>query len=149
MELIPRGIGEILVKAPQLYFSAMPDEKIEVPITVVNEGSRRLDNIEFEVDLPLNWEKEIIPKIVPVLEIREDKIVNFRFTPPKNISPGKYEIRIRTTSLSDNQMVKAEDKTLTIDIKPVTNLAGTLLLVFLIVGLVAGIVVFGIKLMKK
>lgn len=149
MELIPRGIGEILVKAPQLYFSAMPNENIEVPITVLNEGSRRLDNIEFEIDLPLNWEKEITPTILPMLEIREDKIINFMFKPPEDVSPGKYEIRVRTTSLSDNQMVKAEDKTITIDIKPETNLIGTLLLVLLIVGLVAGIVIFGIKLMKK
>jgi len=149
MELIPRGTGELLVKAPQLYFSILPNEKVEVPITVVNEGSRRLDNIEFEVDLPLNWTKEIKPNLLSALEIREDKVVNLKFTPPNDVSPGKYEIRVRTTSLLDNQMVKAEDKTITIEVKPETNLIGTLFLVFLIVGLVAGIVIFGIKLMKK
>jgi NPCBM-associated, NEW3 domain of alpha-galactosidase len=149
MELTPRGLGEILVKAPQLYFSILSSESINVPITVVNEGSRTLDNVEFKVDLPLNWIKEIAPNIINSLGIREEKIVNFSFTPPGDITSGKYEIRIRTTSLSDNQMVKAEDKTITIEIKPEANLFGTLFLVLFIIGLVAGIVIFGIKLMKK
>ncbi len=149
LELIPRGVGELLVKAPQLYFSVMPGEEIRVPFTMVNEGSRRLDNIEFQVDLPLNWTRQINPEVIESLGIREEKIVEFTFLPPDEIVAGKYEIRVRSTSLSDNRLVKAEDKTITIEIEQQANLFGTLIIVLLILGLVGGIIVFGVRLSRK
>jgi uncharacterized membrane protein len=149
LELIPRGVGELLVKAPQLYFSVLPDEEIKVSFTLINEGSRRLDNIEFQVELPLNWTREINPEIVESLGIREEKIVEFTFSAPDEITAGKYEIRVRSTSLSDNRLVKAEDKTITIEIEQQANLFGTLIIVLFITGIIGGIIVFGIKLSRK
>lgn len=71
------------------------------------------------------------------------------FTPPKDIAVGKYDIRIRTNGLSDNQPVNGEDKTVTIEIQASANIAGTALLVLFIIALVGGIVVFGIRLSKR
>ena len=51
--------------------------------------------------------------------------------------------------MSGTQPVNAEDKTVTVEIKAGANVVGTVLIVLLIVGLVGGIVVFGIKLSKK
>ena len=65
------------------------------------------------------------------------------------MSVGRFEARIRTTSLSDNQPVVGEDKTVVMEVVAETNILGTSLLVLLIVGLVAGMVVFGIKLSKR
>ena len=69
--------------------------------------------------------------------------------PPQDVSPGKYEIRIRTTSFSDNQPINGEDKTLTVEIEPQSNIFGTLIIVLLILGLVVGIVIFGIRLSRR
>ncbi len=149
LELVTRGTGELLVKAPQLYFSELPGTTVEVPLDVVNEGSRRLDNVEFEIDLPLNWTKSISPEIVSTLDIREDKRVILKINVPENVSMGKYEIRLRTNSLSDDQLVKAEDKMITIEVLQEANVLGTVFIVVLILGLVLGIVVFGIKIAKK
>lgn len=149
LEIIPRGTGELKVNANQLYFTQYSGEKIVVPIDILNEGTRRLDNIEFELDLPINWTKEISPQLIESLEIRKDKRVVITFTTPDDVPVGKYDIRLRTTCIADEKLVKAEDKTITVEIKQSENIFGTVLLVVLIIGLVAGIVVFGIKLSRK
>jgi uncharacterized membrane protein len=149
LEIIPRGTGELKVNASQLFFTALPGNKIEIPVDIKNEGTRRLDNVEFELDLPLNWTNSITPKVIESIDTREEKRVVFTFTTPENVPVGKYDIRLRTTSLADNKLVKAEDKTITIEIKQTDNIIGTILIVLLIIGLVAGIVIFGIKLTRK
>lgn len=149
LEIIPRGTGMLKVNANQLYFTSYPGDRIEVPVDILNEGTRRLDNIEFELDLPLNWTREINPQIIESLDIRKDKRVILTFNPPADVAVGKYDIRLRTTCIADEKLVKAEDKTITIEIKQSENVIGTILLVLLIVGLLAGIVIFGIKLTRK
>ena len=149
LELVPRGIGDILVRAPQLFHTIKPDETVEVNIEVVNEGTRRLDNVRIEADLPLNWTDAISPEVIEKLDINEERRINLAFTPPDDISPGRYEIRIRTTSLSDNQPIEGEDKTLTIQVEQEANVLGTFLLVLMIFGLVVGMVVFGIRLSRR
>ena len=72
-----------------------------------------------------------------------------KITPAADVSVGRYEVRLRTTALSDNQPVNAEDKTAIMEIQAETSVIGTILLVLLILGLVSGMVVFGIRLSRK
>ena len=149
LEMIPRGVGKLVIKAPQLYNEASEDGPVEFTFQVVNEGSRRLDNIEFEIDAPFEWEKRIEPAIVSSLGIREETTVKLYLTPPDDISVGRYETRMRSTSLSDNQPVNAEDKTFTVQVAAKANVLGTSLILLAIIGLVGGLVFFGIKLSRK
>lgn len=149
LEMIPKGVGRLVIKAPQLFNTAEEGQPVNFTFTVVNEGSRRLDNIEFEMDAPFQWEKTIDPVIISELGIREEKTVTLTLTPPDDVSVGKYETRLRSTSLSDNQPVNAEDKTFTVQINAQTNIVGTSLILILIIGLVGGLVFFGIKLSRK
>lgn len=149
LELIPRGKGRLIIKAPQLYFQTRKSEQISGYIDLVNEGSGRLDNTEVKIDAPLNWLKEVTPSVTDKIETGAEKRVGFRITPPADVQPGRYEIRIKTTSMSDNQPVTAEDKVVTIEIEGETSFLGTLLVVLLITGVLGGIVWFGIKLSRK
>jgi hypothetical protein len=149
LEMIPRGVGELVIKAPQLFTEAPENGSVTFTFQVVNEGSRRLDNIEFEIDTPFEWEKRIEPAIISTLDIREERTVKLYLTPPEDISVGRYETRMRSTSLSDNQPVNAEDKTFTVQVTARANVWGTALLLMLILGLISGIVYFGIKLSRK
>ncbi len=149
LELLPRGNGKLLVRAQQLFHTIKKDGAVDLNIDIVNEGSRRLDNVEIKADPPMNWTKNIDPQVISSLNIGEEKRVHMKFTPPNDASVGRYEIRVQTTSLSDNQPVQGEDKTITVEIQEDANILGTALIILVIVGLVAGMVVFGIRLSKK
>lgn len=149
LELIPRGKGELLVRAQQLYHSIQAGEVVSMFIDIFNEGSRRLDHTEVRVDLPLGWNKTISPLSIPTIAIGEEARVNFTFTPPADVAPGRYEVRLRSSATSNNQPVNGLDKTVTIEVRPDTNLLGTLAIVLGLIGLVGGVVVYGIRLSKK
>lgn len=149
LELVTKGKGELVVKAAQLFYSIYSGEDIKFPLQIYNEGSRNLSNIEFTVELPFNWQRKIQPEVMKSLNIREEKNVEFEIYPPDDIAPGKYEVRIKTTSLSDNQVIRTDDKIITIEIKEETSLVGTLILIMIIASIIVGIVVFGIKLTRK
>ena len=116
---------------------------------MVNEGTRRLDNIRVEVDPPLNWSERIEPEVIASLDINEESTVELFITPPPDVTPGRYEVRVRTTSLSDDLPIRGEDKTITVEIEQEANVFGTLFIILLIVGLVVGIVIFGIRLSRR
>ncbi|MGH7491310.1 MAG: NEW3 domain-containing protein [bacterium] len=149
LELVPAGKGKLLVRAPQLFFTGKADRPVSFNIDVINEGTRRLDNVLVQVDPPMNWEKNIEPALVAALNIAEEKRVLITAKPPKELAAGRYEIRVRTTALSDNQPVVAEDKSFTIEIQSEANLLGITLITMLVVGLMLGIVVFGVKLSRR
>ncbi|MFH2037600.1 MAG: NEW3 domain-containing protein [Candidatus Zixiibacteriota bacterium] len=149
LELVPRGKGELLVRAPQLYHSILPDETVAMNMDILNEGSRRLDQIEITADLPLNWSKHIDPENINSLEIGQEKRVDLSFIPPNDIAVGKYEIRVQTTALTSGQLVTSTDKIVTVEIRARTNVAGTIIIVLFIIGIVGGIIYYGLRLSRK
>ncbi|MEM8485850.1 MAG: NEW3 domain-containing protein [Bacteroidota bacterium] len=149
LELVPRGIGEILVRAPLLSFTIKPDEEVVVNLEVVNEGTRSLNNVRVEADPPLNWTDTISPEVIQSLDINEEQQIQLRFKPAPNVAPGRYEVRVQTTSLSDDLPIRGEDKTISIQIEAEANVFGTLIVVLLIIGLVLAIIIFGIRLSRR
>ncbi len=149
LELVPRGKGELRVKTPQLYHAIDRDQSASVIMDLFNEGSDRLDNIEFKVDLPLNWTKGFRPKSISSLEIGDEIRTTMLVTPPQDVAAGKYNIRVRLTSMSNGLPVSAEDKTITIEVNSSTSILGTLFILLLIGGLIFGVIMYGLKLSKK
>lgn len=149
LQLVPRGKGRMIIKAQQLYFTVKNGQAVDGYVEVANEGSGKLDNVEVKLDAPLNWLKAVNPEVHRVIEIGQEKRFALQVTPPEDIAPGRYEVRIRTTAMSDNQPVVVEDKILTIEIEAQTNILGTVLLLAFILGIVGGLVYFGMKLSKK
>ena len=128
LELNPRGIGKLLVRAPQLYYSVSGPSAVEAKIDITNEGTRPLNNVQIEADIPFNWRKSLEPQVIPLLEIGEEKAINMAFYPPEDVTPGRYEIRVRSHSLSDDLPVEGEDKNFTVEIEAQANIVGTTLL---------------------
>jgi len=149
LELISRGVGELIVRAPQMYHTILPGETAEMTIELVNEGSRRLDHIEIKADPPLNWSKDIDPVNINTLDIGDEAKVRLAFTPPDDIAVGKYEVRIKSSGLSDGRPITASDKIVAIEIRSETNLLVAILIVFFILAIVGGMVTYGVKLSRK
>ncbi len=149
LELVPRGVGKLLVRAPMLYFSIKPEEQVSFNIELINEGSRRLDNIKVEADTPMNWDKSIDPELTPSLEIGNEKQTRITLTPTKEISTGRYEFRIKSTSLSDNRPVYGEEKTVIVQVEARSNTAGTLIIILFILIIISVIIYYGIRLSRR
>jgi hypothetical protein len=149
LELIPRGVPKVEVQAVNLYHEIKVGDTISMDVTIRNTGTRKLNNVRVFCDLPLNWRVEITPDLIPTLEQNKDEVVRIKFLPPEGVSVGDYEPKIRTDALADNRNVESEDKIVRIHISSKANVLGIGALVLLLVGLLVGIVVFGIKLTRR
>ncbi len=149
LELIPRGVGKIEVRAVNLYHEIKTGEQVGTEITVHNEGTRRLDNIRIKANLPPNWQSSIQPDVIPALLTAKEEVVKLRFVPPSGVDVGDYEIQIQTQALADNRPVQTQDKTVRIHVSARTNLVLSAGLVLLVIGGVVGIVWYGIKLTRR
>jgi NPCBM-associated, NEW3 domain of alpha-galactosidase len=149
LELIPRGVPKVEVQAVNLYHEIKAGDAIGMDVTIRNTGTRKLNNVRVFCDLPLNWRVEIAPDLIATLEQNKDEVVKIRFLPPDGVSVGDYEPKIRTDALADNRRVESEDKIVRIHITSKANVLGIGALVLLLVGLLVGIVVFGIKLTRR
>lgn len=149
LEIVPRGVGRIEVQAVSLYHEIKVGQNVNMEVRVRNTGTRRLNNIRVFTDLPLNWRVEIQPDLIPSLEQGREEIVAITFLPPDGISIGDYEPKIKTECIADNRQVESEDKIVRIHVSAKTNVLGISLLVLFLVGLLVGIVVFGIKLTRR
>lgn len=149
LDLVPRGIGELLVRAQQLFFTTKSGQSVQVPIELINNGTRSLNNVEVDVDVPLNWLQSVEPKYINRLDVSEENRTIINITPSTDVAVGRYEVRVGTTSLSDDTPIAGEDKIITIEIQAESNILGTVLLLVLILALVGGMVIFGIKLSRR
>jgi len=149
LELVPRGVGKIEIQALNLYHEIRVSENVNMEVRVKNTGTRLLNNIRIYADLPLNWRAEIKPDLIASLVQNKEEIVNIDFIPPEDVSVGDYEPKIKTECIADNRRVESEDKIVRVHISAKTNVFGITMLVLLLIGLLVGIVVFGIKLTRR
>jgi uncharacterized membrane protein len=124
-------------------------QSVGMEVRVKNAGTRLLNNIRISTDLPLNWRSEVQPDLIATLEQGKDEVVTIRFLPPGDVSVGDYEPKIKTECIADNRSVESENKIVRIHVASKTNVLGISLLIILLVGLLVGIVVFGIKLTRR
>ena len=149
LELIPRGVGRIEVRALNLYHEIRTDEDVSMDITVLNDGTRRLDNIRIRTNMPPNWQSDIQPDVISDLMPAKESIVKLQFLPPENVDVGDYEIQIQTQALADNRPVETQDKTVRIHISALTNLWLSASLVLCVIGVLVGIVWYSVKLTRR
>ena len=149
LELVPRGVGKLLVRAPQLYHSTHPGEPVSVTLEVKNEGTRELDNVEVSLDPPIGWGKSVTPALVSRLDVGAEQVVNLSLEPPAGTAVGKYEVRIRTTSFADTKPIIAEDKTLTVQVAARPSLAVPAILVTLMLAVMGAVVLLGVRIARR
>ena len=149
LELIPKGVGRITVKAPSLYHEIKTGDSLSMKITVANDGTRVLDNIKITTENPLNWKTLIIPDVISTLAPGKEQEVSISIIPPSDVNVGAQEVKIKTQASANNRTVETEDKTVRIQVEARTPIFGTILLILLLVGVLVGIVVFGIKISRR
>jgi hypothetical protein len=149
LELVPRGVGRIQVRATNFYQELRSGERVQMNLTVYNDGTRRLDNIKVQAESPLNWSSSIIPDLVPSLLPGKEETIAVTIIPPPDVSVGDYETTIKTEAFASNRKVDSEDKKIRIHISSSANIFGTAALILLLVGILVGVVVFGVRLSRR
>jgi uncharacterized membrane protein len=149
LELIPRGKGRIEVRANNLYHEISTSDSVTMNITVRNAGTRRLDNIKITTDYPLGWRTSITPNLIRTLDPEKETTVHIAIIPPKDGGVGAQEVKIKTEALADNRKVETEDKTIRIQVNAKTSVFGTIMLLLALIGIIVGLVWFGIKLSRR
>jgi len=149
LELVPRGVGRIEVRAPSLYHEITVGDSIAMDVTVRNDGTRRLDNIRITTDNPLNWRSVVEPDLIRSLDPEKEEIVHLTLIPPSDVGVGAQEVKIKTEAMADNRRVQTEDKTVRIQVQAKTPILWTAILIMALIGLVLGIVIFGIKISRR
>ena len=149
LEIIPRGRGKIEVRANSLYHEITTGQEVSMDVTVRNGGRRRLDNIKISAEKPLGWQTVITPDVIRSLDPEKEEVVRIQIIPPKDGGVGAQEVKIKTEAMADNRKVETEDKTVRVQVNAATSVFGTILLIMALLGLVGGIVWFGMRLSKK
>jgi len=149
LELIPRGVGKIEVAASSLYSEIARGAQVSTRLTVRNTGTRRLDNVQLVAEPPFNWRVELVPPVIPALDLNQERPVELRILPPDDVAVGDYEVRIKTESSAYNRKVPTEEKIYRVSVAAKSNVWATLGLVGTLLALVGGVVFAGVKLTRR
>jgi uncharacterized membrane protein len=132
-----------------MFYSIEPDQTADISLELVNDGTRRLDNVEVTAELPHRWDKTIDPPVISAIAVGKENKVLLSFDPPDDIAPGRYEVRIRSSSFSDDQPIEGEDKTISIEIRPQVKILVPALLSLTLLGIITGVVYTGVRLSRR
>jgi len=149
LQLIPRGVGRIEVSAPSLYQEIRTSEQVELNLSVKNTGTRVIHNVHISTESPISWRTFITPDTVPLLEPNQEEIVKLKVLPPSDAGVGDYEVKIKTDAISNNRKVPTVDQTDRIHLTAPPNVKATASLIALLLAIVGGIVVIGIRLTRR
>lgn len=149
LELVPRGVGRIQVRATNFYQELNPGDNVHMRLSIYNDGTRRLDNVKVKTEAPLNWISITNPDLISSLLPGKEEEISVTITPAADVSVGDYEATIKTESYANNRRVDSDDKKIRIHITSSTNIFGTALLIILLIGVVIGVLIFGFKLSRK
>jgi len=149
LELIARGVGQLDVGAANLFHQIARGDSVVMEFALRNTGSRVVNGVRLAADLLPDWRATFTPDVVPVVPVDGEARVRLVLVPPAGIAVGDYDVKVRTVALSADRRVDTEDKTVRVQVTQPAGWVGTALLVLLLVGLVTGIVLFGLKLTKR
>ena len=149
LELTPRGVGRLSVTADSLFFEVGAGDRGTAELEVHNDGTRRLDNIEFEVETPPSWMVEVVPSLISSLEVNQRERAKLMIDPPAQVIAGDYEVRLKTKASSFNRPISADVKVFRVSVQTQRNLIFTLVLVAFLILIMLGILWFGLRAIRR
>lgn len=147
--LIPKGVGELEIIVGNLFKEIQQGQDVELKFSVMNPGTLAVHRVNPEMDLPLEWEGEIVPREAETIDPDQKVLFTAKLRPPKNVSVGEYFIKVETKGHSGVETIEAKPKDFTVKVAPQSHLTGTMLLVVILVALVLGIAVASVKIARR
>jgi hypothetical protein len=149
LELIPKGVGKLEVLVANRYQEIKIGEELQLRVEFLNRGSVAVQNIKAELDLPYEWESEVDPTLIKLLEPDERTLIRILTRPPHDIAVGDYELGVEAQGQVGNENIESLEKNITIRIGARSNIAGNTILIGILVLLVLGIGLASIKISRR
>jgi hypothetical protein len=149
LELVPRGVGRLEVSAPTLLCEIEPEMTARLEVHVRNIGTRRVDNVRLHAGAPADWQVEITPAVTPQLEPGAEVRLDVVMQPPSDVPVGDYPVRLRTEAYADNHRIESLDQNARIQVKAPPSYGIMALLAVLLLGIIGGLVAWGVRMTRR
>ncbi len=150
LELTPTGKAAFSIVMNNHYLKIFKGEKINLDdIKVINEGMKDISNIDFQVFLPSEWEKKIIPEGISLLPENQQKNINLEIMPNKDVLPGIYQVKIKATARNVNHLITTSEHEIKIEIENKSNPMIIIIVILILILIIGAVVFFLLKLTKK
>ena len=149
LELTPTGVGEMKLKTSNLYQEITGGAATVFRFALENTGTVELRKVEITTDLPYQWKAEVTPEIVDKIAPGQEREIVLKIIPIGDVGVGTYEVTIGAETEVKGEPIEAEDKTVEIHNRAKSNVAGSLILVVVLLGLLVGLAAFSIKLSRR
>ena len=149
LELIPKGIGKLEVLVSNRYQEIMVGEELVIQVEFLNRGTVTVQNIKPVLDLPYEWESDVDPSLIKLLQPDERARVEIRARPPSDIAIGNYDLGVEAQGQVGNENVESLEKNMTIHVGARSNIAGNTILIGILIFLVVGIGVASVRISRR
>ena len=149
LELIPKGIGKLEVLVSNRYQEIKIGDDLQIRVEFFNRGTVAVQNIKAALDLPYEWESEVEPTLIKLLEPDERAEVNILARPPEDIAIGDYELGIEAQGQVGTENVESLEKNITIRVGAGSHIAGNTILIGILVLLVVAIGLASVKISRR
>lgn len=149
LELIPRGVGKLEVRIPNLFQEVTRGETVRFAGTVRNYGTRVLRSIRIKVDLPFGWRADPQPPVLEALEPAQELPFEVTVFPPEDFQVGEYSLRFEAEAFSSNRPVATEARLARLRISAAEDWRQPALLGSLLGLVLLATAVIGVRLMRR
>jgi hypothetical protein len=145
IEIIPRGTGRVSVLTANYYQEIRSGKRVDMIVRVRNDGTSPLTNVRAWADVPAEWEATSSPDLIDLLLPGKDQTVSLTLIPPAGLGVGDYEATVKATAFAGSRQIDGDEKSIRIHVKPDGNVLETAMPIMLILGILVGLVMFGIR----
>ena len=150
LQIVPTARVSMRLVVNNLFWRGNDTEEIRfAQIRLENEGMRPITNISAELFLPANWEYEITPERIEILNPNDRIPIELRIRMPADVLPGIYQIRYRMIGNSVNRVLQTAEIEFRAEVVKKTNVAVILLSVILSLAVIGGAIWFIIKISRN
>ena len=149
LELTPKGLGELEVLVANRYQEIKVGEELELRVEFLNRGTAAVQNIKAELDLPYEWESQVEPNLIRLLEPNQRAPVQVLARPPLDIAVGEYELGIEAHGQVGTEDIQSLEKNIKIQLAAHSDIAGTTILVGIFILLVVAIGLASIRISRR
>jgi len=127
----------------------MVGEELVIQVEFLNRGTVTVQNIKPVLDLPYEWESDVDPSLIKLLQPDERARVEIRARPPSDIAIGNYDLGVEAQGQVGNENVESLEKNMTIHVGARSNIAGNTILIGILIFLVVGIGVASVRISRR